>query len=292
MNPSSFGTGAKKTGAEDAAAALRARNFHLRVVLMERNDYILNMKRTRLMAVWLTGGLMLLPAARAVVSGDNPYRSIVERNPFGLLPPTPPAPPPDTNPPPSNIKLTGITTILGIKNALLMAQEPGPGGKSQSYILTEGQREGQIEVLTIDNVTGSVKVSNAGTVSTLTFDKDGMKAPVVPVAPISTPGGVPTAFRPGMPVPPAPASVSGQPAPTGNYIPPQPGSGLRQIPTRSLRMPQSSAQLNQPAPAAAPSPEAQILSQAIMMEAHRDLPGMPPMPPTILTPGPPMPGAE
>jgi len=265
---------------------------------MERSDYLLSMKRERLMAVvGLAVGLFLIPAARAVVSGDNPYKSIMERNPFGLLPPPPPAPPADTNPPPSNIKLTGITTILGIKNALLMAQEPGPGGKNQSYILTEGQREGQIEVLNIDNVAGSVKVSNAGTVSTLTFDKDGMKAPAAPAA---APGNMPTLFRPGMPIPPAPAP--GQPVPTGNFNPNQPsggtmpsanpGSGLRQIPTRSLRMPQSSAQLNAPAAQPTTSPEEQIINQAITMEAHRDLPGTSPIPPTILTPilAPPMPG--
>ncbi|MCX6896604.1 MAG: hypothetical protein NTZ16_14145 [Verrucomicrobia bacterium] len=234
------------------------------------------MKRERLMAVvGLAVGLFLIPAARAVVSGDNPYKSIVERNPFGLLPPPPPPPPPDTNPPPSNIKLTGITTILGIKNALLMAQEPGPGGKSQSYILTEGQREGQIEVLTIDSVAGSVKVSNAGAVATLTFDKDGMKAPA---APATAPGTMPTLFRPGMPIPPAPAP--GQPVPTGNYNPIQPGggtvpsanpgSGLRQIPTRSLRMPQSSAQLNAPAAQSTLSPEEQILQQAIHAQVNKE----------------------
>ena len=261
---------------------------------MKRSDYILSMKRERLIAVvGLAVGLFLIPAARAVVSGDNPYKSIVERNPFGLLPPPPPPPPPDTNPPPSNIKLTGITTILGIKNALLMAQEPGPGGKSQSYILTEGQREGQIEVLTIDSVGGSVKVSNAGTVSTLTFEKDGMKAPA---APLAAPGAMPTLFRPGMPIPPAPAPAPGQPVPTGNFNPNQPGggtvpsanpsSGLRQIPTRSLRMPQSSAQLNAPAAQSTLSPEEQAINQAVGMinseeQAKRiglPHPPLPPMP--------------
>ena len=60
-------------------------------------------------------------------------------------------------------------------------------------------------------------------------------------------------INPGMPIPPAPAPAPGQPVPTGNFNPNQPGggtvpsanpsSGLRQIPTRSLRMPQSSAQI-------------------------------------------------
>lgn len=236
------------------------------------------MKREQLLAVWLAGGLFLPAAAHALTSTDNPYNSIVVRNPFGLIAPPPPAPI-ETTTPPSNIKLTGITTILGIKNALLMAQEPGPAGKSQSYILTEGQREGQIEVLAIDNIAGLVKVNNAGVVSTLNFDKDGFKSPTSPVA---TPGAMP-----GVPGIPSPASMPGRPMPAGSFnsiqpsggnnvpntAPAVPSSGLRQIPSRSLRLPQSSALLNQSAatPASTAPVQVQIDEQAAKILINQEI---------------------
>ena len=43
-----------------------------------------------------------------------------------------------------------------------------------------GQREGDIEVLEIDQVAGMVKVRNAGVVEELTFDKNGPKLPSTP----------------------------------------------------------------------------------------------------------------
>jgi len=276
----------------------------LAVVLIQERGYISDMKRVLMMPLVLAGGYLLLPPAQATLPGENPFKSIVTRNSFGLIPPPPPAPVVDPTPPPSNIKLTGITTILGIKNALLMVQEPGPSGKSQSYILTEGQREGQIEVLAIDSIAGTVKVSNAGNVATLTFDKDGLKAPAAPAAVPGSPGipgghgGIPIPGRPPIPgaagVTTIGSGTTTAPGTTPTAFTPgiaQPSSsgGLRSIPSRSLRLPQSSAQLNAPA---AESPEVQIINQAIMMEAHRNTPGMPPMPPTFLTPTPPTPGGE
>lgn len=246
------------------------------------------------MAVCLAGGLFLPVAVHAISSGDNPYKSIVDRNPFGLIAPTPPAPI-ETAAPPSNIKLTGITTILGIKNALLMAQEPGPAGKSQSYILTEGQREGMIEVLTIDNIAGLVKVNNAGIVSTLNFDKDGFKSPT---SPVPAPGAMP-----GVPGIPAPGSMPGRPMPTGSFNNIQPGggnvpsaapavpsSGLRQIPSRSLRLPKSSAQLNQSAttPASTAPVQVQIDEQAAKILINQEVAKQRGDPSHVLFP--PMPG--
>lgn len=274
------------------------RNLHLAVVLIKAGGYILIMKRVQLVVIGLAVGWLLLPAAQAVVPGENPFKSIVTRNPFGLIP-TPVAPPAvEAPPPPSNIKLTGITTILGIKNALLMVQEPGPGGKSQSYILTEGQREGQIEVMAIDNIAGTVKVSNAGTVATLSFDKDGLKAPTAPAAlPVmpgvpGMPGGIPIPGRPPIPGAAGVTTIGSGTTAIPGAVPaatqPSSSGGLRSIPSRSLRLPQSSAQLN--APAAAETPEVQMINQAIIMEAHRNVPGMPPLPPTVLTP--PVPGGE
>src|ERR1051325_6118775 len=104
----------------------------------------------------------------------NPYQGIVDRNVFALKPPPPPPRPEDNNPPPPDIKLTVITTILGNKRVLMNVQMPArppEPAKLQPLILTEGQREGEIEVLEIDEVTGTVKVNNFGKEMTLTMDK-------------------------------------------------------------------------------------------------------------------------
>jgi hypothetical protein len=123
-------------------------------------------------------------AARAV----NPYRVIVERNVFGLRPirpvivqqPAPPLP---------NVILTGITTILKGKRALLKVQfpaKPPTAAKEQYCILAEGQREGPIEVLEIDTHTSNVKINNSGTVMTITFPKQVTGTPT-PAAPRARP---------------------------------------------------------------------------------------------------------
>jgi hypothetical protein len=117
-------------------------------------------------------------SSAAVPAQENPYRHIYERNLFGLRPPTVIH---KTEPPavlPSNVILTGITTVLGAKRAFLeitLPAKPPLPAKQQSCILSEGQREENVEVLEIDPKAESVKVSNSGTVMTLTFEKNGRK---------------------------------------------------------------------------------------------------------------------
>src|SRR4051812_44337384 len=98
--------------------------------------------------------------ARAI--GDNPYQAIVDRNVFALKPaPVAAKVDPEANkPPPPPITLTGITTILGSKRVFLtvnMPPKPPEQGKVQSFMLSEGQRDGEIEVLEIDEKNGIVK---------------------------------------------------------------------------------------------------------------------------------------
>jgi hypothetical protein len=123
-----------------------------------------------------------------------PGQAIPERNAFGLKPapiPTIVDPPPTPLP---KLILTGITTILGNKLALMKAVPPGnPPGRAvteESLILAEGQREGNVEVLNIDENAGSVRVNNSGSIMTLTFEKDGAKLPNTPPPP-ATPAGLP-----------------------------------------------------------------------------------------------------
>jgi hypothetical protein len=130
----------------------------------------------------------------------------VERNVFGLKPPPAPPDPEVNKPPPPKITLTGITTILGNKRALLKFTPPvtkaGEQPKEQAFTLAEGQGEGGLEVLEIDEKAGTVKVNNYGTVATIDFESNGVKtqpgAPGAPPQP-GMPPGMPPAMRPPMP---------------------------------------------------------------------------------------------
>ena len=165
----------------------------------------------------VVAGLSLSALAVAPDASTSQYRNIPDRNVFGLRPP--PVGPAATNPPAAlpKITLTGITTILGNKRALMKVAPNGmkPGDpKEQSLILTEGQREGEIEVLQIDENRGSVKVNNSGTEMLLTFEKDGAKLPTTPPPGPGLPP-LPTALPlPGIrPNSPAAATSSALPAP-------------------------------------------------------------------------------
>src|SRR6266700_4952449 len=104
--------------------------------------------------LWVFAGLALAGAnVRPITmsSSTNHFRAIPERNVFGLKEPTQGqvATNPPAHPLPKLI-LTGITTILGNKRVLLK-ELPVAGGPEQGkeipLMLTEGQREADVEVL-------------------------------------------------------------------------------------------------------------------------------------------------
>jgi hypothetical protein len=126
------------------------------------------MKCVGKIAIWLAGGLLLSAGARAdnivVAAGDNPYMAIVARNIFGLNPVQADEPVGD---PPPKITLTGIMSTCGKLEALFKVAgtgKPGEPAKDQSYILSEGQREDDIEVTHINEQAGLVTFNNHGTV--------------------------------------------------------------------------------------------------------------------------------
>src|SRR5271169_4891622 len=116
------------------------------------------MKHVERMLVGTLAAFAMCTAANAITgTGDasgSPYQSVVERNVFGLKPPPPPPDPELNKPPPPKNTLTGITTILGNKRALLKFTPPvtkaGEQPKEQAFTLAEGQGEGGLEVLEID----------------------------------------------------------------------------------------------------------------------------------------------
>lgn len=181
--------------------------------------------------LWVMCGLALSSGAFAI-DADKPYAAIVDRNVFKLNP-IPPANPADSatnNAPPPDLTLAGITTIFGNKRAIIKAApkgppKPGVPPENESYILAEGQREGDIEVLQIDERAGVVKLLLAGKPTTIDFEKNGVKLPTAsPPAGVPLPGGLKPAV--GGIAPPAPMAT-----PFGN----------KTIPQRTLRLPGSSS---------------------------------------------------
>jgi hypothetical protein len=275
------------------------------------------MKHGERMLIYTLAASALCTVASAI-TGDaagSPYQSVVERNVFGLKPPPPPPDPEANKPPPPKMFLQGITTFGGTKRALLKAQTPPKPGvppkAEDSFVLAEGQRQGDIEVLEIDVQKGTVKVNDFGTVTTLDFEHDGIKtataAPVPGVAP--HPGGgfpVPGAspFTPAGGAPRLPITRPMRlPSPTGaaasigsGGATPMYASGTQNLGVGGTAMPlygstPAPTQV-QPQPAASQTSQLSAEEQFLMVEANRQrLQQMgldtkfPPIPPTPLTPG-------
>lgn len=137
-------------------------------------------------------GLAVCSWARATagVVSVNPYDEICVRNAFGLRPPRPPnlQTPSGLLP---KVTLTGITTILGDKRVLLRIRFPAKvlqsPPKETSCILREGQKDGPIEILAVDEKARRVKMNNSGTIEVLTFEKNGARSQTPP-PPAPVPG--------------------------------------------------------------------------------------------------------
>lgn len=250
-----------------------------------KNDFRLQPPAFRLVAVVLPLCLLTLVLAANAVA-VSPYDSIVGRNVFGLKPPATNAAPPVVNPAAAvTIKLQGISTILGRRQVLLKvntAARPPEPAREQSYLLNEGERDGELEVVEIDALNGVVKLKNNDEPLSLSMqEKDDVVRPAVGAA---LPAPVNPA-QPGQPPPPNPGQlVPGAGVPGHNL-----GGGARPtIPTRALRSGPNAAYGGNSTPAAAEpqhglSPEA----QAILIEAQRPQTtggGFDPLPKTGLTP--------
>lgn len=127
-------------------------------------------------AGWVGVGLCTAAPAGLPAHSKTDYQDIIARNVFNLTPvPPPPGPP---APPLPEITLTGIPTIFADKRALLKIHyPPGLAGqtKEEDCILKLGQRVGALEVLDIDEKAGRVRVSNNGTIMTITFPPPGQE---------------------------------------------------------------------------------------------------------------------
>jgi hypothetical protein len=162
----------------------------------------------------------------------NPYSPIVGRNVFALKPPTPvnntPVAPVIAAP---GIELQGITTILGRPQVLLkikLPPRPPEPAKDQSFVLDVGQREGDVEVLSIDMASGTVQLKNQGNDLALNMKDNASK----PTAGPALPGAImpPVNQMPGLIPAPAPVPNAGASGASVTTI----GSPST-LPTRALR---------------------------------------------------------
>lgn len=220
------------------------------------------MKLTGKILICLAGGLAFATGLRAddVLLPGNPYAPVVVRNIFGLNPPPPIDPNATTAEPPVKITPNGIMSIFGQLQVLFKVAGK-PAGKD-AYILTEGQRQDDIEVTKIDEKNGIVTFNNHGIVQAL---------PLVPAAPSSTPASVL-----GNPTVPGSAPIR---YPSANGFNNRFGNRSGNVPTRS------SSFIQQPENNLTPE------ESTVAIEVNRELTkqqvmegSMPPLPPTEATP--------
>ena len=132
----------------------------------------------------------------------NPYLSVVDRNPFGLKPPPPQ--PPETPPQPvvplAKVVLTGVTSVYGPPRAFveITEQEPGKTPNIKKLMLLAGDREGSIEIISIDVANNSIRIKNGAIETNVVFEV--VKSSVGGGAPGAMPTALPmAATQPGHP---------------------------------------------------------------------------------------------
>jgi len=162
------------------------------LILSNYTVYLEIMKRLGKIVVCLASGLVLNAGARADdgVLPNNPYAPIVVRNVFDLNPP-PPADAGQPADPPPKITPNGIMSIFGQLQVLFKVAgtaKPGQPAKDESYILSEGQRQDEIEVIQIDEKNSLVTFNNHGIVQELTLVKANAPAGSTPTPAQGRPG--------------------------------------------------------------------------------------------------------
>ena len=160
------------------------------------------MERAAKLCLCLAGGLVLNTGLRAddLVSADNPYASIVSRNVFDIHPPPPVDPNAQPAEPPPKITPNGIVSTFGHLQVLFkvaIPAKPGVPAKDQSYILSEGQAQDDIEVTKINEPNGVVTFNNHGTVQELPLVVGTASGPTGPAPGGPAPGPGPNLARPG-----------------------------------------------------------------------------------------------
>lgn len=261
-------------------------NYQLRVVLNHEVRYTKFMNRTEIRLALLIASLAVYCRADTPVNensaADNPYKTIVERNPFGLKPPPPPAPAPQpaTDQAKTDLKLTGITSFGSVK-AYFSATDSK--SKTPEYFsLGVDEKKDGIEVLAIDDAAKSVRIRSAGVETLMTFATHGVAAPTTPppAAPApGVPGASPMTGRVANTMPVTPGTAPGTPANAGIYTLPSRTPRVQMDPNMAARYGLSGAPSSNVSPQPAPRNTMSSEEQAILMEVQRIAnPSLPPTP--------------
>lgn len=100
-----------------------------------------------------------------------PPVSVTEKNPFRLRQPLAPSTNAIVDRTSLNLRLTGITAFSNVKKALIVMNVPGTT-RADSFILAEGEQQGVLEIVKIDENEGTVLVKNAGETQKLIFPSE------------------------------------------------------------------------------------------------------------------------
>lgn len=161
---------------------------------------------------------------------SNPYAIIVARNPFGLRPipivepPPPPAAPPAPRP---EIKITGITTLLGAPKALFQYEDKETKRTEFPPLLAEGDTYKMLSVIQIDPENERVRIRNGDTEMLLDFIANGVRPTSTTVAAAASSLNIP----PTVVSNPGGRSIVAGPAPT-QTLPPALLERMRQLQER------------------------------------------------------------
>lgn len=228
-------------------------------------------------------GLPLFAAAVVAEPADRPYTTIIQRNVFALVPiPTNAPVDPNAATPPPKITPNGIMTVFGRLQVLFKVAVPARGAqpaKDESHVMSEGDREDEIEVQKIDEAKAIITFNNHGVVQQLPLSATGSSggSPAGPATTSFPPPGMNSALSGG---PMGALGMAGrfgrnrpQPSPTAPP-PPSPdasapsASGVPEGATQVTGGYVNSRGIFQPA---APPPEQRMSpeQQVLMIEAQR-----------------------
>ncbi len=219
-------------------------------------DYIRIMNVRFIFGLLAVGWLASQPLRARADMADNPYQPIVTRNVFALVPiPTNAPVDPSSLIPPPKITPNGIMTLFGNVQVLFKVAgvaRPGMPPKDESYVMSVGDREDDIEVEKIDEKSATITFNNHGSIQELGL---------VPAT--DSGGGIPGA-PPGLPMP----GMGRSPGGFGRFGHSQNNPSYPSYPNANSA-PVAAAEPSVPQPAPPVQPVMPMEQQVLMIEAQR-----------------------
>jgi hypothetical protein len=131
----------------------------------------------------------VLNSTNGCSKSSGPYATIVNRNIFGLAPPTPPAPPPPRHKIPlATIEFTGFIEMPGEPARAIFTSVPrDPRAKATSFVLAEGEQNSYLELVNIFADQKSARVVIAGETQALALRDGSLPAPAPYAPPVPGP---------------------------------------------------------------------------------------------------------